>query len=1589
LKRSALIACVVGFLLSPFCGIAQEGVAKTEERDAFFHINYVFRKNDTAIIFLSGAEGRGISKGDQVTAYRTFRKAAGPNEKDREFGIVGSGRVVMADTVTGCLIKLLKTNDTLMVGDLVSLRVKAPKLRYRSVFSDLAFHQLVFTDFEKKGFYTLSDVWNDDGQEKEDSLFNIMLKDLHSTYLLVKDRENLPTLLVNKINGGRYSGKTSLELIRDATKADLKSFLLYVNAYPFGYRARNYRLSESFAGWAVFGGPYSPREVKDALLPVYTNTPLFLKLLPVYRKDILNDQYCLSYTKEMEQLIAEEKYAEARHLSGFVKALSYAVNDTSGKALAWLYEAEIDHKQDRFDLAVQKCDSAIKYAGQASQYEYELAAISKKIYCYNTLMQFSNSKKEIRDIEEKLVKYKPFITEAVYNSNLQKRFEYEGAMFYAEGNYDQALSTYARLISINKGINSYEALMRNADYFAFIGRVNNEQGKPANALDSLFLAARIYRGNNDTLNWGKVQNDIALSYYKLGSYRQSIAYCDSAMEKLMLMRDQDNAGYSKSLTGSCYWELGNYDSALLAHKTSIALRRMVKTYSRGQAKSWKSIGDLYLLSGLKTQALGAFDTAAYYFEQVRDSSGLAETYNQKGSVFLNDESYKKAAAFFEKARGVNNKSTVEALYNLGNAWDAIDTGKARRYYGESRLLSKETGNTHYQFFATKSLAVLAYRSHNIIAGDQLYRECLSLSAELNTPASTGHCSALLAYRYYSQTKLDSALWHYSRALEIFDTTDRSEYIWQLNNIADIYVSTGEFRKADECLNRAISLARSASNTLALGYSLQATTFLYGLTADFAKGISNNDSAKNIFMRSGNMVRLANTYASRGSLLSNMGNYRQSINAYLFADSIYADELLTESRGIVFNNIGNTYLGQLDFPNALKYFQRSLDLLPRGVVNESYLLVQGNIAECLAGLKKTAEYKKLLLEIITQARTLNLNRIASGMALVLGKIWMDENNTGQAFSYFNYARDFAAASGEQDKLIEALLNIGKINLLKGQTDSAEISLRKAVQLVSAYRTGNGWKPAYEFGLLFYNKRQFDSAIVYFKLAVETLEKDAENLYGGEEARKIFNNDPAKSDLYTKITFAMYNTGNLKEAWSYANRSNIAGIKELSGALSTSSTDEAKNDALKKLLAMQQSKKALENTVVKQEGLEKEETIKKIEILETDYNNFLQDVVAQYPELGTYFSRSNADEFNSYKSKLDNDVAVLLYLLNNNTLMIFSLTREKLAVDTMTIDLGGRVKAFIAAIKNTDQPTGTGPLSLRSEPVDEESSTTKAGFKDVSNELYRVLISTVADKITGKKKLCIIPTGIFSNMPFQCLGRKTGDNGFHFLVEDYGIFYTNKMAIFNTPQPEPGKNMASFAAFGVPDEKLKFNIAEVKEIGKILGSDSTVYADGRATESMAKQSLRQKKYIHFATHGVLNYSSDYSQSYLKLLPDKDTTGGNNGQLTMREIQRLGITDCNMVILSACQTAVSAELVKGWNISPANSFLVSNVKTVVASLWKVADEPTGLLMQYFYENLAKPGQMEKEEALRRAQIRLSQDPRFRHPNYWGAFVLYGDWR
>jgi CHAT domain-containing protein len=133
-------------------------------------------------------------------------------------------------------------------------------------------------------------------------------------------------------------------------------------------------------------------------------------------------------------------------------------------------------------------------------------------------------------------------------------------------------------------------------------------------------------------------------------------------------------------------------------------------------------------------------------------------------------------------------------------------------------------------------------------------------------------------------------------------------------------------------------------------------------------------------------------------------------------------------------------------------------------------------------------------------------------------------------------------------------------------------------------------------------------------------------------------------------------------------------------------------------------------------------------------------------------------------------------------------------------------------------------------------------------------------------------------------------------------------------------------------------------------------------------------------------------------------------------------NLAVLSACETGLGDASGGEGLLGLQRAFQVSGARTVVASLWKVDDRATQVLMQEFYRNLLtrKPG-MGRLEALRQAQLtmiaryeptsgqlraggairpgdpkalkeameQLRAQGRMVPVKYWAAFVLSGDWR
>jgi CHAT domain-containing protein len=161
--------------------------------------------------------------------------------------------------------------------------------------------------------------------------------------------------------------------------------------------------------------------------------------------------------------------------------------------------------------------------------------------------------------------------------------------------------------------------------------------------------------------------------------------------------------------------------------------------------------------------------------------------------------------------------------------------------------------------------------------------------------------------------------------------------------------------------------------------------------------------------------------------------------------------------------------------------------------------------------------------------------------------------------------------------------------------------------------------------------------------------------------------------------------------------------------------------------------------------------------------------------------------------------------------------------------------------------------------------------------------------------------------------------------------------------------------------------------------------RATAMSAE--LGQYRFIHFATHGLLNSAHpELSGLVLSLVDERGQPV--DGFLRLHEIYNLRLP-AELVVLSACQTGLGKEIKGEGLVGLTRGFMYAGSPRVMASLWKVDDRATTELMKRFYEGMLGPKRLRPAEALRAAQVSMWKQKRWQNPYYWAAFVLQGEWR
>lgn len=307
-----------------------------------------------------------------------------------------------------------------------------------------------------------------------------------------------------------------------------------------------------------------------------------------------------------------------------------------------------------------------------------------------------------------------------------------------------------------------------------------------------------------------------------------------------------------------------------------------------------------------------------------------------------------------------------------------------------------------------------------------------------------------------------------------------------------------------------------------------------------------------------------------------------------------------------------------------------------------------------------------------------------------------------------------------------------------------------------------------------------------------------------------------------------------------------------------------------------------------------------------------------------------------------------------------------------------------------------------------------LRERSAALFSKLFGGLSERIEPGQRLIVVPDGLLHYLPFETLIH----NG-HYLVEDHDISYLPSAGILLQLQDSKSEvgigDRMELLAFGDPifSRELKASIPkkrksrpanvvrnardsrdfrlqqlprtrdEVEHIAALFPPDRTrIYLGTDSTEAAVKREpLRRYRRLHFATHSLIDEDSP-SRSAVVLTQDDNPD--EDGYLEVREISELDL-DCDLVVLSACQTGRGRLLSGEGIVGLSRAFLYAGARAVVVSLWNVSDISTGQLMESFYRHLTAG--IGNAAALRETKREmLKSDKETRHPYYWSSFVIIG---
>jgi len=785
------------------------------------------------------------------------------------------------------------------------------------------------------------------------------------------------------------------------------------------------------------------------------------------------------------------------------------------------------------------------------------------------------------------------------------------------------------------------------------------------------------------------------------------------------------------------------------------------------------------------------------------------------------------------------------------------------------------------------------------------------------------------------------------------TGDRYWMAMSLIDLGDNLLALREYSAALRHYEEAMTIFPELGWTRNIGLTHQSIGWIYDSAGQYHKALEHHQKALEVLTGlPGLSGGHPTVHASIGLAYSSLGDMQLALDHFEKSLAIYRQKKNRRGEAIVLHDVGQVYAQSGHYDRALAYYDQAL-AAQREVKN------QRREAQAVTSIARVhrlrddgAKAMPMFEDALRLSRLTGDRRLEHTVLDEIAELHLQDGSLEKALTTYREALALQRQIGERPKEAASLFGIARAERRAGRLAEARAAIDECLALVDSIRTAVEPRDL---------RLSFHAATAdYYEAQIDILMAMHERAPKEEWAARAF------------------------EASERARgRALVEALHEVRSGIRTGIDPtllEHERSVRARLTDKEQSRIHLLTSKAKPAAIASID--RDIRALLGELNEVESDVRRSSPRYATLVAPEPLSLKDVQQNVLDDGTVLLEVSLGGTRSYLWAVTRDGLTVKT----LPGR--AEIEALVRRAHAMATAQ---------------DAGFATAAKHLRSILFVPLA-AVVKNRRVVIVPDGALHYLPFAAvipereivqlpsatvlaMMRRTSN-----AKRPTGVVAVVADPVFRADDPRvEAAAVTRSAASAVTRSadsalpRLRFSRREAETVSGMVPGKKIVALDFDASRAVLRR-VGDYRIVHFATHALVD--DVHPQLSSLVLSTVDAKGREaNGHVPLYEIYNLDLGS-ELVVLSACQTAMGKEMRGEGIVSLTHGFMYAGAPRVLSTLWRIDDRATAELMKHFYAGMLRD-RLAPAAALHRAQRALARDERWSAPYYWAGFVLQGEWK